>query len=143
MIFLKGTKNIINKEYMRLALRFLKEARLLNYWKKYVDMERNYRFKNRHWSNCEAIDSIFGSTSFTSYFIRKKYNKVCDTPFSIYEIFAYWLVKNGYCGDGIKFSCFVKDRDNKVTYWGRIEQYVTVDIKQKKTTINWKLLANV
>ena len=59
-----------NKEFEAVAIRFLKETRLLGYWMEYVKKSPEFRYI--HWSNRYPIDCIFGATTFTSFIAGKK-----------------------------------------------------------------------
>jgi len=82
------------QEYRRVALRFLKDAGLYYWWKKYINYEdgRNVYtglpkpFKE-NWYKVTHIDSIFGRSSF-SFFLRK--NEV-HLPYQVVHIFRYYL----------------------------------------------------
>jgi len=136
-------KNVeINKKYMAIALRFLRETGLLPFWKEYVIKETNEsgRFRKIHWSmNGEIyIDRIFGLTNFTSFVIRKiekkrnqlKNNGECEIAYhlpSIYLLFGAWLTENSSLYGEYRLE------------GGKPEQYITrhiiVDTKRRKATI--------
>ena len=106
-------KNVkINKKYMAIALRFLKETGLLPFWKEYVIKEINEgkRFQTNHWSMSTDgrgyIDQIFSLTNFTSFVIDKinekknrlnnrkgEYEIIYSLP-SVYLLFGAWITAN-------------------------------------------------
>jgi hypothetical protein len=102
----------INKKYMAIALRFLKETGLLPFWKEYVIKEINEgkRFQTEHWSmntnKKNYIDQIFGFTTFTNFVLDKineKKNRLnnregeCEIIYSlpsVFLLFGAWLTAN-------------------------------------------------
>ena len=135
------TKSKINKEYMCLALRFLKEARLLNYWKMYVYKSFNIhprRLLEKHWSSVNYIDDIFGYTSFTGFICRKMFNGEERRPYcSIYVLFGYWLKLNKYdftlspqCEASTDFLFKKEDP---------LKRGINFDYKRRKINIDWNL----
>lgn len=132
----------INKKYMAIALRFLRETGLLPFWKEYVIKETNKRgrFRKIHWSmNGEIyIDQIFGLTNFTGFVIRKiekkrnqlKNNGEYEIAYylpSVYLLFGAWLRANSSLygeytleGEALKLDA---------------TSHIIVDTKRRKTTI--------
>ena len=106
-----------------IALRFLKETKLLPYWKEYLDSSMH---KNRdnydskiHWADKEYIVDIFGQSRFTD-FLRQKgimfRHGVCT--FQIFANFLRVFYPNEY----------VDDED----WYGRGTDAIILD-KEKKT----------
>ena len=133
-------KNLgVNKKYMAIALRFLKETRLLPFWKEYVIKEINEgkRFRTKHWSMHTYIDEIFGSTSFTGFVVHKieeKRNqlnnregeKAYDIP-SIYLLFGAWLTANSSLYGKYILASGIPSQSAK--------SHIIVDTKRRKATI--------
>jgi len=140
-------KNVeINKKYMAIALRFLRETGLLPFWKEYVIKEINEggRFQTKHWSmNTNEkgnIDQIFGLTTFTDFVIRKiekkrnKLNnredeedeKVYYIP-SVYLLFGAWLTANS--------SLYGEYTLDGGTPTQSTTSHIIVDAKRRKATI--------
>lgn len=76
-----------------IALRFLKETKLLPYWKEYLDSSMH---KNRdkydskiHWADKKYIVDIFGQSRFTD-FLQQKGIRFKDSACS-FQIFAHFL----------------------------------------------------
>jgi len=88
------------EEYRKIALRFLKETGLINYWRKYIS-ENGYvskcdgcveRLTASNWYEVEYIDRVFGRTSITK-FLKKD----CGFEikyYSISDLFRTYLRKN-------------------------------------------------
>lgn len=92
-----------NKRYMAIVLRFLKETKLLSYWKVYVttqDFLSYSKCKNRHWSDRKNVLDIFGCCGFTT-FLSKEYSKKLkvyylpnyDYTVNIYHVFSVFVRK--------------------------------------------------
>ena len=136
-------KNVeINKKYMAIALRFLKETGLLPFWKEYVIKETNKggRFQTKHWSMNGKIyiDQIFGLTNFTSFVIRKiekkrnqfKNNGECGIAYSlpsVYLLFGAWLTANSSL-----YGVYAVEGGIPRPY---IKNHIIVDTKRRKATI--------
>ena len=120
-----------NYLYMRIALRFLKETRLLKDWKGYLERVPSY---NRHWSNFSSIDFIFSTTWFSRYIIKEKLKEKTDNfVVPIFTLFAYWLIENGYDKKMLSKNAIYEIKANEKI----LPDIITVDAKNKKTTINW------
>lgn len=88
------------EEYRKIALRFLKETGLINYWRKYIS-ENGYFSKSEggverltasNWYEVTYIDRIFGRT-----FITKFLEKSCGFEikgYTISDLFRTYLRKN-------------------------------------------------
>ena len=133
-------KNLgVNKKYMAIALRFLKETGLLPFWKEYVIREINEgkRFQTKHWSMHKYIDQIFGLTNFTSFVkrkIEKKRNqlnngehKIAYSLPSVYSLFGVWLRANSPLYGEYTLEGGIPDKYTK--------NHIIVDTKRRKTTI--------
>lgn len=76
-----------------IALRFLKETKLLPYWKEYLDssMHKNCdKYDSKiHWADKKYIVDIFGQSEFTN-FLRQKGIKFKHSACS-FQIFANFL----------------------------------------------------
>ena len=76
-----------------IALRFLKETKLLPYWKEYLDssMHKNRdRYDSKiHWADKKNIVDVFGETKFTD-FLQQKGIRFKDSACS-FQIFANFL----------------------------------------------------
>lgn len=93
----------INREYMRLAIRFLNDLGLLKAWGDYIeDRKENPRFeehhRSRHWSNKEKLRSVFGETKFTEY-LEVHHNiafKSYQCAYEVFETYCKLLNREGY-----------------------------------------------
>ena len=65
-------EKVPNQKNMVIALRFLKEANLIEYWKKYVESQEYYDYcgNKYHWSDRRDLLAIFGDCGFTRYLIE-------------------------------------------------------------------------
>lgn len=91
----------VNRKYMRIVLRFLKETGLLPLWQEYfyLQVKIGRRFTEKHWSDTEYVDHVLGNTSFTKFIVERLYKRDSMTyyiGFPIYIRFAYWLQKMGF-----------------------------------------------
>ena len=120
-----------NKEFEAVAIRFLKETRLLGYWMEYVKKSPEFRYV--HWSNRYPIDCIFGATRFTSFIASKKTGNMWAFYYCIYDLFAYWLKINNY--DFTLSSC-IEQKLRKKSFRDKISERFIVDEKTKKVTLN-------
>jgi hypothetical protein len=96
----------INRKYMRIVLRFLKETRLLPLWQEYVyqQIKSGQRFTAKHWSDVRYVDHVLGNTTFTQFVaerLSKRDGVTYDMGIPIYFRFAYWLQKMGFEWYGI------------------------------------------
>ena len=137
----------INKKYMAIALRFLKETGLLPFWKEYVINESNEgkRFQTKHWSmntgEQDRIDQIFGLTNFTGFVVHKikekrnqlnnrESEKIYDIP-SVYLLFGVWLTANSSLYGKHTLAAEIQSQSIK----NRIKNHIIVDTKRRKATI--------
>jgi hypothetical protein len=96
----------VNRKYMRIVLRFLKETGLLPLWQEYfyLQVKMGQMFTEKHWSNVTYVDHVLGNTTFTQ-FVAEKLSKrdgvTYDMGIPIYFRFAYWLQKMGFEWYGI------------------------------------------
>ena len=83
----------VNRKYMRIVLRFLKETGLLPLWQEYfyLQVKTGQRFTAKHWSDTEYVDHVLGNTSFTQFIVERLYKRDSMTyyiGFPIYIRFA-------------------------------------------------------
>lgn len=107
------------EEYKKIALRFLKETGLINYWRKYIS-EDGYvskcdggveRITASNWYEVKHIDRVFGRTLITN-FLKKN----CGFEikgYSISDLFRTYLRKNHtdeyiYQCDGYVAPCIME-----------------------------------
>ena len=125
----------VNRKYMRIVLRFLKETGLLPLWKEYFYLEIKLRFTEKHWSDVKYVDHVFGNTTFTQ-FVVERLNKrdgiTYDIGFPIYIRFAYWLQKMGFKGYSI--HPYTRQRLSKSTD-EEMSRYIIIDPITKKTQL--------
>ena len=105
-----------------IALRFLKETKLLPYWKEYLDSSMH---KNRdkydskvHWADKKYIVDIFGQSKFTD-FLRQKgimfRHGVCT--FQIFANFLRVFYPNEYVDSDDCYGCadaIILDKEKKI-----------------------------
>ena len=106
-----------------IALRFLKETKLLPYWKEYLDssMHKNRdRYNSKiHWADKECIVDVFGQSKFTD-FLKQK-GIIFKHEARSFQIFANFL-RVFYPNE------YVDDED----WYGRGTDAIILD-KEKKT----------
>lgn len=125
------------EEYKKIALRFLKEAGLLNYWRKYISsdgycskVEDNIeRLTSSNWYKVKYIDRVFGRT-LISEFLEKNCNLDLK-GYSVSDLFRTYLRKNHT--NEYTYKC-----SNYVSPWimEAIEKAGTFNIKEFQKYIN-------
>lgn len=127
----------INRRYMRIVLRFLKETRLLPLWKEYVCKENKYheRYVAKHWSNTKYVDDVLGETIFT-YFVKEKLGKRDGVFYydglPIFIRFAYWLQKLNIKGYEISPNAKMRLLNKSDE---EMSQYIIIDQITKKAKL--------
>ena len=96
----------VNRKYMRIVLRFLKETGLLPLWQEYfyLQVKIGRKFTEKHWSNVRYVDHVLGNTTFTKFVADRLSKRDGVTYYNgtpIYQRFAYWLQKMGFDGYSI------------------------------------------
>ena len=125
---------------MAIALRFLKETRLLPFWIKYVreETDSGKKYKTYHWSEKECVDLIFGCTSFTGFVakqLRDKYNECFQEGTPIYLRFVYWLKELGLID---KYKIYPPTLNSLPPNNAYNLDDIIIDKKRKKTTVTFK-----
>ena len=83
----------VNRKYMRVVLRFLKETRLLPLWQEYfyLQVKIGRKFTEKHWSDVRYVDHVLGYTTFTK-FVADRLSKIDGVTYyngiPIYQRFA-------------------------------------------------------
>ena len=90
-----------NKEYMRIALKFLKELGLFVEWKEYLGSDihtsRSTHDPNTHWSDKFELYQVFGQTLFTRFLREKKGLYIRSSggqELCVYEAFQAYIGKH-------------------------------------------------
>jgi hypothetical protein len=127
----------INRKYMRIVLRFLKETRLLPLWQEYVyqQIKSGQRFTVKHWSDVRYVDQVLGNTNFTLFVadnLSKRDGVTYDLGTPIYHRFAYWLQKMGFEGYSIhpdtrQYLSIITDK--------QMSRHIIIDPITKKTQL--------
>ena len=73
-----------------IALRFLKETKLLPYWKEYLHSDWNHRKKGPDWADKNLLTKIFGDTNFTDFLMYDKGIAFFHGRYS-YQIFSAFI----------------------------------------------------
>lgn len=127
----------INKKYMRIVLRFLKETGLLPLWQEYfyLQVKTDQRFTTKHWSDERFVDRVLGNTTFTPFVadrLSKRDGVTYDMGIPIFFRFAYWLQKIGfkeYCVHPVTRQ-YISNRTDE-----EMSKHIIIDPITKKTQL--------
>jgi hypothetical protein len=127
----------INRKYMRIVLRFLKETGLLPLWQEYFyqQIKNGQRFTVKHWSDVTYVDHVLGNTTFTQFVtdrLSKRDGVTYDMGTPIYYRFAYWLKKMGFEGYNIHpdTRIYLRKRTDE-----EMSHHIVIDPITKKTQL--------
>ena len=92
-----------------IALRFLKETKLLPYWKEYLNSSWNTRKEGLDWADKVLITDIFGETNFTDFLMYDKGIAFFHGRYS-YEIFSAFI-SEFYPEENVKEKAVICGKD--------------------------------